>query len=272
MSSRWPVSSGASVTTRTGASAFSAESSSAVPVRAALGCAPSLPSLMKGPSRCTPSTRAPPSARPRIRRPTSARTLSSSARGAVMVVARRLVVPCRACSRAIVSTAPSPAMRSAPPPPWTCRSTKPGSTSGTPSPGAGVGSPWTVTMRPSISTEPRTHPPGVRIAPSICRVSLVVLSILPLPRPPPVKEPGPAPGPDDATRIYHSNATFQGGCSASRGMPCRVRLSTGPGRGRRIPAPGAGAGTVTGWSPHECLDYLGALVLEWYSSPIGRSG
>ena len=125
-----PAAPGASVISRIGASACSARISSSEAARAKSGCAPSLPGLMYGPSRCTPSTRARRSARARGRRaPALATPLRSSASGAVIVVASSEVVPWRACSRAMRSIASPPSMCRCPPPPCTCRSMKPGSTS-----------------------------------------------------------------------------------------------------------------------------------------------
>ena len=68
-----------------------------------------------------------PASRTCATRPKPCRTDSSSARGAVMVVASKPVVPKRACKRAIVCAAASPSITSAPPPPCTCRSINPGS-------------------------------------------------------------------------------------------------------------------------------------------------
>ena len=85
---------------------------------------------MYGPSRCTPSTRAAPGARSAHagRRPANA--ASRSAAGAVIVVASKAVVPWAAWHCATRTAASPPSMMSRPPPPCTCRSMKPGSTTG----------------------------------------------------------------------------------------------------------------------------------------------
>ena len=94
MKSRWPAISGASVKTRIGASAFRALNSSVVAERMQRGWAPSRSGLIKGPSRCTPRIRAWPGCRSLMARATSFSALFRSSRGAVMVVASKLVVPC----------------------------------------------------------------------------------------------------------------------------------------------------------------------------------
>ena len=125
-----------------------------------------MPGLMNGPSRCAPMTRAAPglgwamaSAMP------SSATRSASA-GAVTVVARSDVVPCRAWKAAMARTASAPSITSALPPPWTCRSTKPGRMNWSSGAVASGKMAWMVAV---YSMRPWTQPSGVRILPrSVC--------------------------------------------------------------------------------------------------------
>ncbi len=171
MMSRLPGSSGASVISRIGASACSARISAIDAGRTKSGCAPSLPGLMYGPSRCTPSTRAAPRARFAQAGASARIAASTSASGAVIVVASSDVVPCRACRRAMCSIASPPSIVSLPPPPCTCESMNPGSTSVRASLLAWSSvctSPSMRRMRPfSCSSAPRTNPCGVRTWPSM---------------------------------------------------------------------------------------------------------
>ena len=83
------------------------------------------------------------------------------------MVASRVVVPCPAWKRAMARTAASPAMASAPPPPWTCRSTKPGTTQR--SAGAAARGAISAIVAPKVS-RPVRQPSGVRMRPSRWRV------------------------------------------------------------------------------------------------------
>ncbi len=171
MMSRFPGSSGASVIRRIGASACSARISGIDAGRTKSGCAPSLPALMYGPSRCTPRTRAAPAERARHAGAIAAIAVSSSGSGAVIVVASSDVVPCRPCRRAMQSIASPPSIVSRPPPPWTWVSMNPGNTSVRASLRASsslTGVPVMRTIRPpSCSSRPRTKPPCVSTCPSI---------------------------------------------------------------------------------------------------------
>jgi hypothetical protein len=125
MRSKAPGSSGARVTTRTGAASRKAAMSSRSGSRGKGGWAPRRLGLMKGPSRWAPRMRASPLPASMARRiPSRAPRISSG--GAVTVVGKRTLVPWARWKRAIPLTPSSPAMVSHPAPPWTWRSMKPG--------------------------------------------------------------------------------------------------------------------------------------------------
>jgi hypothetical protein len=92
------------------------------------------------------------------------------------VVASNAVVPCSACRRATCKAASPPSMTSRPAPPCTCRSMKPGSSSGSGRSracSAVIASPSMAAMRPcaSIWRVPATKPAGVRMLPASVRVT-----------------------------------------------------------------------------------------------------
>ena len=155
--------SGAMVSTRTGTRAASSRNKARSGGRAKGGWAPIRCGLMKGPSRCRPSIRASPGSGAAMTAATPSAACSRSSSGAVTVVGSRLVVPCRAWKEARRRTSASPRIVSAPPPPWTCRSTKPGTTSGAVSSAA-------ADSTPRISRSNRTRaarsPSGVTIRPT----------------------------------------------------------------------------------------------------------
>ena len=180
-----PGSSGARVRTRRCPPAAACKRSKTATSGASMcrgSCAPHRAADRNGPSRCRPAI-TPSSARPASR----AARASSSASGAVTRLASMLVLPCARWNAAASLASPAvPSVNDAPPPPCTCRSTKPGSThrplsSITGSPGATWSRPWpgptapirspVTRIQPGSSTPSgvTTRPPASRTEPSWVR-------------------------------------------------------------------------------------------------------
>ena len=146
-----PGRSGASVTIRIASppaastASISAGSGSRMSVRS---CAPQRAGLSHGPSRCMPATT------PRRVASASARTPARSSTGAAVTrLASVLVVPCRRWNSA-AAPLPCASVYDAPPPPCTCMSTKPGTT--TESGNSTVGGPGRP-PGPAVSDLPTGH-------------------------------------------------------------------------------------------------------------------